>query len=210
MNNLNPENLKEKIHSTFNKNFEKYVNVDICVGVSFGTNTIAVAKKQLFSKMDIQPNYKMFFSNTFLNAHYSTQVTMGKDDHDAKIGKFDNCFKINFYSSVKTYFDLGPKVHYIYPLSCNIYLSNICGHRMYSGYENFLKDVEEFYEIESNSIRDLTGKKGFYRLELRCNMIYAVSLINQLKEYAVIDNFNYFHKQIHRKHQMLLLQQFLH
>ena len=67
-----PEKLKDKVFTILNKSLERYVYVDI---------------DHLFNQMNIKPNYKLFYSNPYYK--------------ESKIDVFDNCFKINFYSSVR-------------------------------------------------------------------------------------------------------------
>lgn len=193
-NNIDIDTLKLKIFSTFDRKYEKYIFVDVCLSVSYGTGTVTVARPKFFDQVKTRPNYSPLFSDTVLNCHRTINNSNTKAVKKG-IGIFKHCFKLNFYSTFKYYLDFDKSLNYQFPLSLNSFLTDIYGHKVYATPKKFLNLTSAYESVEKASINDITGGTCFYRCELRANLKKINRIISKLKKTLTVDNFGYFNSR---------------
>ena len=188
---INIFKLKDKIFSTFDRKYEKYIFVDVCLSVSCGPGTVTFARPSFFHQVKTSPNFSPLFSDAVLNCHREIKNPSLKSMNSG-IGIFKNCFKLNFYSTFRYFFNFDKSSDYQFPLSLNMFLNDIYGHSVGSTKEKLNKLISFFEGVENASISDVTGGSCFYRSEIRCNLTKVESTLSRLKKHLTCDNFGYF------------------
>lgn len=141
------EGIISRVKTVFNYRAVKNLMIDICISSSLGNDKITFANSKFFRKLDIVPNYNLFFSDSILNFHEITTDKQGKYNDIGK--KFFSC-KLNFYSTVKYKYKFENTSDYTFPISIALLFNKFHGFRIFSN-ENKLNNLEEkFLSIKKN------------------------------------------------------------
>ena len=188
---LDLNNLKKNIFSTFRRRYEKYVNVDVCLSASYGNGYVTLPMPKFFEEAQVKPNYFPLFSNAVMNCH-RTVTNPTRKRINRGLGIFSHCYKLNFYSTYKYNFDFDRSKNYQFPLSLNSMLTNFYGHNVNTTQGKFENLITNYKNVEDLSKKKLVEPNIFYRCEVRCNLTRIGDIVGQLNELFVNDNFGYF------------------
>ena len=166
------DSIKQKICSTFSESAREFIGVDLCNSVSYGNGTVTLANDNLFKALDLVPNFKPLLTDTVKNCHLSVPLNFSHIN-TTRIGKFEKCFKVNFYSTYKYYFDFDSTDNYVLSLANRLLFSTYEGLELYNLKDSF-EDLTRKYKNIENLTRENASNGACmlsYRLQAYLNIL---------------------------------------
>lgn len=180
--------LRHKMLAVFSNSALSNFIVDICISVSLGNNTVALANDTFFEELQIKPTHLPLMSSVVKNLYMKT-INKKTGELDS-VGKRFSCHKLNFYSTFKYSFNFERSEYYILPLTTSLLCTNIFGYRVFSRKDKYSKLASEFRSIERN-VRLQGSSTCMYRTEVRCRYDNIESVLEKLRSHVKPENFSY-------------------